>query len=80
MSKFKNEAKATLKDFKNLYTHDWHEFSNAGQFYKQAFRDFAYATKLLLMGLVGIICLIVAPFLIPAAIAIRVLRKGASHE
>lgn len=80
MSKFKNEVKATLKDFKELYAHEWHEFGDAGQFYKQAFRDFAYATKRLLIGLLGILCLIVAPFLIPAAIAIRVLRKGASHE
>ncbi|MFL1383586.1 hypothetical protein ACJOYH_05750 [Acinetobacter baumannii] len=75
MSKFKNEVKATLKDFKDLYTHDWHEFDDAGQFYKQAFRDFAYATKLLLMGLVGILCLIVAPFLIPFAIMIRTIKK-----
>lgn len=80
MSKFKNEVKATLNDFKELYTHDWWEIKESFQFYKQAFRDFVYATKLLLMALLGIICLFAAPFLIPAAIAIRVFRKGAGHE
>lgn len=80
MSKLKKEVKATLKDFRELYTHDWWEIKESFQFYKQAFRDFVYATQLLLMVLLGIICLFAAPFLIPAAIAIRVLRKGASHE
>lgn len=80
MSKFKNEVKATLKDFKELYTHDWWEIKESFQFYKQAFRGFVYATQLLLMALLGIICLFAAPFLIPAAIAIRVLQKGARHE
>lgn len=80
MSKFKNEVKATLKDFRELYTHDWWELKESFQFYKQAFRDFGYATQLLLRVLLGVICLFVAPFLIPVAIAIRVLRKGAGHE
>ena len=80
MSKFKNEVKATLKDFKKLYTHDWWELKESFQFYKQAFRDFWYATQLLLRLLLGIICLFAAPFLIPVAIVIRVLRKGGSHE
>ncbi|MDC4974763.1 hypothetical protein [Acinetobacter baumannii] len=80
MSKFKNEVKATLKDFRDLYTHDWWELKESIQFYKQAFRDFVYATQLLLRLLLGVICLFVAPFLIPVAIVIRVLRKGAIHE
>lgn len=80
MSKFKNEVKATLKDFKKLYTHDWWEIKESFQFYKKALRDFVYATKLLLMALLGVICLFAAPFLIPVAIVIRVLRKGGSHE
>ena len=80
MGKLKNEVKATLKDFKELYTHDWWEIKESFQFYKQAFRDFVYATKLLLLALLGVICLFAAPFLIPVAIVIRVLRKGGSHE
>lgn len=75
MSKFKNVAKATLKDFKALYTNEWNEFGNAQQFYKQSFRDFVYATKLLLIGLLGILCLVFAPLLIPVAITIRMFKN-----
>lgn len=80
MSKFKNEIIATLKDFKDLYKHDWHEFGEAMRFYKQAFRDFAYASKLLFLCVLGFVCWVVAPFLIPIAVLIRYFRKGASHE
>lgn len=76
MSKFKNVVKATLKDFKALYTNEWNEFGNAHQFYKQSFRDFVYATKLLLIGLLGILCLVCAPLLLPVAITMRISRTS----
>jgi hypothetical protein len=80
MSKFKNEVKATWKDFKDLYKHDWHDFGESMQFYKQAFRDFAYATKLLFLCAIGVVCLVIAPLLIPVAVLIRLCQKGASRE
>lgn len=80
-NKLKLELMNFIDDLKDFYTHDWWELKDSLTFYKQAFRDFCYATKLLLLSVLSLLLLIIVPFISPLIFLIRLLNsKGKSWK
>lgn len=72
--KFKEALKDTNKNLIQFIKHDHWELKQALVFYKQAFRDFAYATFILCRWFLALVGFLFIPVLYPVAILIRVMR------
>lgn len=67
-------TKSAYKDMKEFYKEgfrDHWEIKESMTFYRQSFRDFKYASKVLVRSLIGYLLFFLAPLFFPLAVLIR---------